>query len=289
MHIGDQPELGQWPFESKNVCHLDALFGGSSQTTKSSPWGPQTPYLKDVFAQAQNLYDSGPPSYYPQSTVASQTPAQTAALSGIESTAANNPATAAATGYFSDLMGGKYLNSNPYQDQTAQSVLSKVIPAVSSQFVQGNNMGSSAAPYAVSQGATAALAPIEYQNYQDQLANMTKGLALAPQTQQMPYNDLSQMLHAGTLQQGQNQAQLSDLVNRWNFNQQAPYTALQNYQNMVSGNYGGTQTTQQNTNPLSSIMGFMSQPSNSFGSTFSNIGSNLGSMASGIGSLLAFL
>lgn len=48
--------------------------GGGSTTTvqKADPWSGQQPYLKEVFREAQNLYQSGAlsPDYYPGQTVA---------------------------------------------------------------------------------------------------------------------------------------------------------------------------------------------------------------------------
>lgn len=52
--------------------------GGSSTTTvqKADPWQGQQPYLKDVFSQAKEFYDSGvlSPDYYPGQTMADQSP-----------------------------------------------------------------------------------------------------------------------------------------------------------------------------------------------------------------------
>lgn len=298
-HFGLDGEM-EWPKQSKNVCFLSSLFGGGSQTTKSAPWSAQAPYLKQIFGQAQDLYQGTAPQYYPGSTVSPFNSTESGALNNISSLGANDPTTAAATGFNSDLLNGQYLNSNPYQDDTAKSVLSQVIPSITSQFVKDGSMGNPQAAYAAAQGATSALAPIEYQNYQNDIGNMIKGEALAPQTQGMQYTDYTNQFGAGQQQQNQSQSQLTDQVNRFNYNQNLPEQQLQKYLQTVSGNYGGTQTTSQSSNPLSSIFGFLSQPASQFGSTLGNIGSNLGtigSAASGaasggldaLSSLLAFL
>lgn len=52
-------------------------MGGSKDqksTTKTEPWSGQQPYLKDLFAQAQGLYNQGPQQYYPGQTVAPFSP-----------------------------------------------------------------------------------------------------------------------------------------------------------------------------------------------------------------------
>ena len=49
---------------------FDKVFGSgdSEQKTTSTPWGPLQPYLTDAYAQAQNLYRSGGPEFYPNAT-----------------------------------------------------------------------------------------------------------------------------------------------------------------------------------------------------------------------------
>ena len=48
--------------------------GGGDQTTRTEPWAGQQPYLRDVFGQAQNLYQQGGPQYFPGQTVAPFSP-----------------------------------------------------------------------------------------------------------------------------------------------------------------------------------------------------------------------
>lgn len=58
--------------------------GGSSGTTtqKSEPWGPSQPYLKDIYAQAGNLFNNYSSEYAPGGTVAEQSPIMQAAMQG---------------------------------------------------------------------------------------------------------------------------------------------------------------------------------------------------------------
>lgn len=50
--------------------------GGGDTTTvqKSDPWPGQQPYLKDLYAQYQNLFQNTAPQYFPESTVAGLSP-----------------------------------------------------------------------------------------------------------------------------------------------------------------------------------------------------------------------
>lgn len=93
---------------------------------------------------------------------------------------------------------GGMLNSNPYQDATAQSVMAQVLPQIQKQF--SNSLGNPAAAYASAQGVTSALAPLEYSNYQQQQQNQL-GAA----------NTLGQNAIAGSQLQGNQASQLAGL------------------------------------------------------------------------------
>ena len=44
--------------------------GNTVTNSSSAPWESQQPYLEKGFEEAQNLYESATPEYYPDSTVA---------------------------------------------------------------------------------------------------------------------------------------------------------------------------------------------------------------------------
>ena len=48
--------------------------GSQSQTTRSEPWRGQQPYLTDIFGEAQNIFRSGGPQFFPGQTVAGFSP-----------------------------------------------------------------------------------------------------------------------------------------------------------------------------------------------------------------------
>lgn len=279
--------------QSPLICSLSSIFGGGTTKSTSSPWAPQAPYLTQGFGAAQNLFQNYTPQYYPGQQVAPMTGAQTGALNSIIGQAGQPDPTAQAAQQFStDTLNGKYLNSNPYQDDTAKSILSQVIPQVQSQFVNGNSLNNPSAAYATAQGAASALAPVEYGQYQQNMDNMTKAAALAPQTQALSYFGPQQAYQAGSLLQNQNQQNITADTNKWNYYQQLPYQQLQNFLGSVTGNYGGT-STQQTTPSLMDSLTSLSSMGGGFGQLGSSIlgaGSGAaGGLASGIDSLLAFL
>lgn len=90
--------------------------GGGSNTTTSTqsaePWGPQQPYLENIFGNAQNLYTNVTPSYYPGQTVAPMNYLQNAALQNVTNAALTDPFQAAPAQSLVSLMGGASL-ANP--------------------------------------------------------------------------------------------------------------------------------------------------------------------------------
>ncbi|KKL15563.1 hypothetical protein LCGC14_2504340, partial [marine sediment metagenome] len=74
----------------------------------------------------------------------------------------------------------------------------------------------------------------------------------APQLAQQDYADIGRLADVGGVRQGQGQAQLSDLVNRWNFAQNQPQNQLNAFMGNVGGGYGGTTSS---TVPYYSNMG----------------------------------
>lgn len=244
-----------------------SYFGGggggsqpSGQTTtvqKSDPWEGQQPYLNGsngIFPTAQAFYTGGntgfssanAPQYYNGNTVAQLTPYQTQAINAEANLAQNNPVTNQANAATGKFLNGDYLSAqNPYFQNMAQSVMSSVVPGLERQFTQGNNMNQPGAAYAVANGATQALGNLAYQNYNDQINNQLKGVALAPQTQALNYQNVAALGDAGSQLQQQNQANINADVQKWNYNQQLPLQMFNQYANSVQGGYGSTNTLNQ--------------------------------------------
>lgn len=71
------------------------------------------------------------------------------------------------------------------------------------------------------------------------------------------YGDFDKMGEVGKQFEEQQGKEIQGDIDRWNFEQNAPYAALQDYMSMITGNYGSTSTTRSNSsgNPLSTILG----------------------------------
>ena len=258
--------------------------GGESTTVqKSEPWAAQKPYLQDVFAEAQRLYRSPGPGYFPNSTVALLSPERELAL---RAQAARAMQGSPLTGYggqeLARLLNGNYLNANPYlqgaidaaSQGATRNYLSAVVPGIDSSFSLAGRYGSGA-HVAAQDNAQRALAGelggiagnLAYQNYGAERANMMNALNLAPQFAMQDYADVAQLDAVGRAREAMAQALINDQIARWNFAQQQPLEKLQQYAGLVQGNYGGTTTT---TTPASGGgLGFV-------GDLFSSIGGLLG-------------
>ncbi len=284
--------------------------GGPAGTTTSvqntSPWGPQQPYLTDIFTNASNLYHGNTPQFYPG---ASWAPPNDWATNAIE-TMQRNPESfgrlpAAASTANQSLVAGDWVGrdpaysvfgalasdqgpegralqsymsgarlggaGNPYTDALSRSVMSRVVPGIQAQFINGGVLSSPEAARATAAGATSALAPLLFQQQQQEEQNqiaasqqsaqrrqaagtglqtawsgdtndVLRALAIAPQTATAAYLPYERQLEAANVAQQSYQQFINDQMQRWNFAQELPYQQLNNYIGAVTGNYGGTST-----------------------------------------------
>ncbi len=247
-------------------------FGGGSQTStttsNNAPWSAQQPYLQNLFSSAQNQYQNYTPQYFGaagtpnagQSTVAPLNSVETSALSGIANTGMNGSPDLTAA----NTSTGNILNSNPadnpYYQQMANTVLGSVVPGLESQFTQGNSVNNPAMAYATTQGATNALGNTMFQNYNQGVSNQLGAAGTAQNLYNTGLQGQTAALGAGQAQQTQSQNDLTNQVNMWNYQQQLPYSQINQLSNLITGQYGSTGT------------GTTSSPQQSlFGSIFSDM------------------
>lgn len=123
---------------------LSGGYNAQENQSIAGPWGPQQPYMKDIYQRAQDLFGGGTPEYYAGSTYAAATPEQLAAATGLASFAgqespfltAGQQFTDAATGAAAASLGelqrvgmGKRLSQNPYLDEMFTRGASRITDA----------------------------------------------------------------------------------------------------------------------------------------------------------------
>ncbi len=284
-----------------------ALMGSQPQTKTTAPWKGQQPYLKDVFSNAQGLYNNqgGPYSgnYYAGMTgmtdqalqgIGGFSPyAQNVAQGAMGAGAGLFGAGDAAAGYAGSLgaMGmqdptqqhinnaGQYAD-NPYMQgmvnaanrDTARNLYENELPGANRMNSMTGNQNSSRAGMreamltraaddrmadtsaamrgsAWSQGLGASQAD-RGQNMNalgvagSQMGGLfNSGINAANMGQNNAFNALDAQAKAGQAYQQNNQGYLDDAFKQWQMQDQYGWGQLANYQSMINGNYGQTQTS----------------------------------------------
>ena len=124
----------------------------TQQVVATGPYGPQLPYIQNLWSEAQQLYNQGPPQYYPGSTVAGPnqtlTGSQDATLQYLQSQVPVNQAMQGAAQQFT---GGAYntptAQLGAYGAGAAQQGIGDLISGqgAANPVVQGNQQGAAQA------------------------------------------------------------------------------------------------------------------------------------------------
>jgi len=242
-----------------------APAGNTTTTTKTDPWEGQQPFLRTGFESVKSTYvdpatgnvsGSNLPAYYPGQTIAQDSPEAQAALSARTGRALyGSPLTSAAQNQLTSTLRGDYLNSNPYIDQTynkaakgvTQNYNEVVNPAIDSAFTKGGRFGSGAYAAARNQSdrslgtsLTDLATNIYGQNYSNERQNQVQGQLYAPDLANQDYYDIDQLSSVGDYKTNLAQQQLDADRERYNYEATQDQRALQQYMELIQGNYGGT-------------------------------------------------
>lgn len=259
---------------------LDIFGGGNdTQTTTQAPWAPLQPYLTGgIFPEAQRLFEQGPSEYYPGQTYAGFDPLQEqsqqmgvdyaqSGLGGILDPTMSSFQNAVSGGLMSP-------DSNPYMQQSIQSMADKVKENMAlSGISQNEDSAQSAGQYGSSRHGLADYLTRKNANeviarntndmlmggYNTGLNAMMNSMQMAPQMGQLGMAPSNLLNRIGGERQGMNQMGITEDVNRFNFQQNAPWENLGRYAGALQGNYlgSGAETTSPVTggSPLSGLLG----------------------------------
>lgn len=241
--------------------------------TVNAPWTGQQPFLSDVFTRAQNQFNAGPHSYYPNSTVVPFSNQTQQALGRLEA-AGNDPnsLTRQAQGNLGQTLRGDFLSAgNPYFSGMMDRVANQIRPRLDAQF-SGANYGGSLHQGAMASALTDAASNLAYQNYGQERGNQMQGMLFAPQ---LNTADVAPLVQVGQMREDLASREMQDQINRFNFNQSAPDEALRRYASLVAGGqWGGSQTQQQPlySNPLAQGLGYAATAAGIAGNLFGKNG-----------------
>lgn len=260
---------------------MASLGGGSSQrpagtvtqTTSKEPWEDQQPHLRNVFSEAENLYNSSTPEYFSGNTVAPLSDPTMTALNLQEGRAlAGSPLLNQAQDELSATLSGNYLNNNPNLqnmiDASSAGIVrnyqNAIAPGIDSAFTKANRYGSNAfktnvddAQINLADSLGRVASNIAYSDYGRERGLQNQAINMADPLSQADYNDIAQLGRVGQVFDAQGQAELSADIDRFNFEQNKPANKLAQYSGLVSGGYGstGTQTTPFFNNTGASVLG----------------------------------
>jgi hypothetical protein len=221
--------------------------GGGTPATQTQQQGPPQmlqPYLNYGLQQATQLYQSPSPSYYPGSQVAApSTATQAGWQDAITRAQQGSQVGNAAQNYGTSVLSGAYLGGNPYQDAVNQSITAATVPTVNAQFSLGGRYGSGAHQGTMETALANAIAPQEYQQYQNERSAQQNMAQMAPGLAGQDWTDIQGLMGAGGQQDQLAQNQINANMANWNYNQNLAQNKLQQYMQLLGSPAFGTSST----------------------------------------------
>jgi hypothetical protein len=210
-------------------------------TQTQAPWEPQQRYIMAGLGHAENFMQNYPRKFYPGSTVAEFAPETEQALQGVTQRATRgSPLMRGAQSEIANTLQGNYLYGGPGFNAAIEAAQNKILPAVQSRFLQaGRSRGGLA-----QQAATSAIADAFANQYGEERTNQMRAAMFAPGLAQQDYLDLSQLADVGAAREELTQEKINEARQRHDFEQSEYANRIQQYLNMIQGNYGGSTTGQ---------------------------------------------
>jgi len=204
--------------------------GGNSQPQYTKKIIGYTGGTPGVFPEASRIYQEGLARGGYTPNLADQTQE---ALGYTEDLARNNVALNDAVGFNQDVVNGDYMMGG---DQFMSAYGNDIQDSINAQFARSGRTNSGYHSNTVAEGLYDASA----RQFNNDVQNRQRASALAPGLTQAQYGDFDRLANVGGVYEGLDEAQFNaDINNQWN--------QLGNYNNIIQGHYGGTNTTQQPT------------------------------------------
>jgi hypothetical protein len=258
-HFDMLPDMAFKPIGKRMTLEGGGKGGGGTQTQTTQIDKTLKPFVKYGLNEAQSLYQSNNPQYYPGQTFVSPTEQTQTALQAQQNRALQgSPLLPAAQQQQQSVIGGQYLQNNPFFNQALQGAGQ----AATNQYFDAINQAQSGASQAGRYGSNAqenlfnraggtlantlanTAGNLMYQNYGAERGRQEAAVANAPALAQADYFDIAQLGKAGQTMEGYQQAALDDSINRFNFEQNLPGTKLDQFLGRVYNSPQGSQTVQ---------------------------------------------
>ena len=242
--------------------------GGKSTTTQSAQIDPALrPYVKYGLTEAQRLYQTGAPQYFPGQTYVSPSQQTQTALNLAQQRATQgSPLLRSAQEQQLATIQGRGVN--PFLTGALEAAYAPTIEAAqeATRGLQGNasmagRYGSGAMGQlaerqgaALGRGLGQSLSNLAYQSSEAEAARQAAAIAGAPAMAQADYADIAQLADVGRTQEQYQQMALEDQINRFNFQQNLPQTQLNQFLSQVYGAPQGSQATSTTTQKSGKII-----------------------------------
>jgi hypothetical protein len=254
------PEMAFKPMGKRMTLEGGGGKGGGGESTTQQGIDPMLkPYVQYGLTEAQKLYQSSNPNYYPgQTYVSPSAQTQTALQAQQQRALQGNPLLPAAQQQQQDVISGNYLANNPYFNQALQGAAQgasqnyfDAINQAQSGASQAGRYGSGAQENMFNRAGTTLAntlankyGELAYQNYGAERGRQEAAVANAPALAQADYFDIAQLGKVGQTAEGYQQSALEDSINRFNFEQNLPQNKLNQFLTQVYGAPQGSQTVQ---------------------------------------------
>jgi hypothetical protein len=218
--------------------------GGGTSETKQQLDPTVQPYVAYGLQEAQNLYQTDTPTYYPGQTYIGPSSQTTSALSAGEQIATGgNPLLQGALQQQQNVISGQYLGANPYLEaalrpgqQAATAAYNQAIGGTRSNASLAGRYGSGAqtqleslSQQNLANALTNQAGQIAYQNYAAERGMQNQAAQYAPTLSQARYQDINQLLNLGQIAEDYDKTALQADIDRFNFEQNKPYQKLAAY------------------------------------------------------------
>jgi hypothetical protein len=237
------------------------MSGGGTQTQIQELSPTQAPFVEYGLGEAQRLYQSATPSFFPAQTFVGPSQQTQSGLAAMQNRALEgNPLVPAAQQqYLSTIEGDMLGATNPYFQQRFQTAADAATQKYFDAMNQINSQASMAGRYG--SGAMGQLqdratgqftkslsdtaGALAFDNFARERQNQLMAAQQAPMLAQQDYADIGQLLQTGQIAEGYQQQALQDAINRFDFQQNIPQQRLQNFLSAAYGAPLGGRTTAQ--------------------------------------------
>jgi hypothetical protein len=231
--------------------------GGSSQTTNQLD-PTVRPFVKYGLQEAKGLYQTSTPEYYGGQTYIGPSGQTQAALQAAQNRAlAGNPLLPAAQQQQQDVIGGAYLQNNPYFDQALAGAAQGATQNYNDAIMAAQSGASRAGRYGsgvsadIQNRAANTLAntlsnkygELAYTNYATERGRQEAAAMGAPALAAADYADIQQLLNVGKTSEDYQKTALQADIDRFNFEQNKPYQKLSAYLGAAYGAPTGSVST----------------------------------------------